>query len=115
MKKIMIVDDSEVNTLILKAMLGEMELELITFQSPQGIEKLLDQEQPDLLIMDIRLDGANGCEICSSLKTSASYSALPILLTSSNIDYYDKYCLANGFISKPYSKKGLIKAIGSFL
>lgn len=115
MKKIMIVDDSEVHTLILKFMLEGMELELVTFRSPNGIEKLLDQEQPDLLIMDIRLDSANGCQICNSLKTNANYSALPILLTSSNRDYYDEDCLADGFISKPYSKKGLLETIGNFV
>ena len=115
MKKIMIVDDSEVHTLILKFMLEGMELELVTFRSPNGIEELLDQEQPDLLIMDIRLDSANGCQICTSLKTNANYSALPILLTSSNRDYYEEDCLANGFIAKPYSKNGLLEQISNFV
>ncbi len=111
----MIIDDDPINTQILKWMLKGKELEVITFQSHLGIEKLLDQLQPDLLIMDIQLDGANGCEICTELKMNSSYSSLPILLTSSNEEYYDEGCLADGFISKPYNKIGLFSSIDGFI
>ncbi|RZK76903.1 MAG: response regulator [Pedobacter sp.] len=115
MKKVMIVDDNLINTHILKWMLKEKELEVITFQSHKGIESLLEEVKPNLLIMDIQLDGANGCKICTSLKTNPSYSSLPILLTSSNEEYYDNDCLANGFISKPYNTKSLFDLIGGFI
>lgn len=115
MKKILIVDDDPINTQILKWMLKGGELEVETFQTHRGIEEMLDQVQPDLLVMDIKLDGGNGCEICTELKMNSNYSSLPILLTSSNEEYYDEDCLADGFISKPYNKIGLFSIIDELI
>lgn len=115
MKKILIVDDNPINSQILKWMLKGEDRELVTLQTHRGIEKMLDQVQPDLLVMDIKLDGANGCEICTELKMNPSYSSLPILLTSSNEEYYDEDCRADGFISKPYNKAELLESISPFI
>ncbi|RZM30562.1 MAG: response regulator [Pedobacter sp.] len=115
MKKILIIDDDPVNTHVLKWMLKSREYKVISFASHKGIQDLLHQLSPDLLIMDISLDGANGCEICLGLKTGDSHSSLPILMTSANRDYYDTECLADGFIPKPYDKLALLQAVEAII
>ncbi len=62
-------------------------------------------------MLDIRLPGRSGTEICKELKLTSS---IPILLFSTSADEEKivKECKADGFISKPFDMNELIGAVG---
>jgi CheY-like chemotaxis protein len=71
--------------------IGEM-LHLMLEEAGYGVEiqadghavELLQEPLPDLLILDIRLSGVNGGNICRWLKSQAATRHIPIILLSAS-------------------------------
>ena len=68
---------------------------------------------PDLILMDIDLDGADGSEICQKLKRVTEIQQIPVILFSCHYmpETYLKACDAQGFLSKPFEPSYLLKMI----
>ncbi len=68
---------------------------------------------PDLLLLDIRMSGLNGKDVCIRLKQNDVTKNLPIILISANHDIaevaYDSG--ADGFVPKPFNIKQLLDVI----
>jgi len=116
-KKILVVDDDLFS-------LGSLEL----FLSDEGyIVRLVDKSSmvkesivafnPDLIIMDICLDDADGREICDNIKNSWLTSQIPIILLTAlsheKISEFD--CLADAIIGKPCNYSMLLKTIADLV
>lgn len=65
--------------------------------------------QPNLILLDIRLDGADGRSICKNLHLNNETKKIPIILFSANpensINLYE--WLADDFIPKPFHFSGM--------
>ncbi len=72
--------------------------------------KKLDNENPDLLIIDVRLKEADGRDICKKIKADKD---IPVVLFSANTDVTHnlKDYNADGFIAKPFEIDYFIEAI----
>ena len=70
---------------------------------------------PDLLLMDIRLEGSvfNGNELCALLKSNALIKPLPVVLISAEIDIQQlcKECAADAYIKKPFELDHLFSSV----
>ena len=81
---ILIVDDEADILDILDNLMktGNVEVNVITAQN--GVEALLliGEKKPDLLILDIRMPGMNGYEVCAKLKTSPNTHNIKIVAVS---------------------------------
>lgn len=102
-KKIMIADDDEG---ILEMMSTMLELEGYDVTAVSDGTGLVDMNEnlPDLLLLDIWMSGSDGRDICRQLKQSPHTGHLPILLVSASRDV-ERSALAsgaNGFIAKPF-------------
>lgn len=73
----------------------------------------LEHDLPDLLLLDIRMSGRNGQEICYQLKQKETTKNLPILLISANHDLAEaaQASGANGYVSKPIDLQNLLSTI----
>lgn len=75
--------------------------------SPNGANMIdiLTQSPPDLLLLDIRMNGVDGGTICQLIKSSPGTQGLPVIFFSANdnIEFIARNCGANGFIRKPYN------------
>lgn len=66
-KKILIIDDEQMNLNVLKLILEEMGYEITTYSNPfQGEEAAL-QSEFDLIVVDLRMPGRNGAEITEAV------------------------------------------------
>lgn len=65
---------------------------------------IVSKEPPDLVLLDIKMEGVDGGTICRLLKHNNSTNKIPILLFSANdnITTISKDCGADGFIRKPF-------------
>jgi excisionase family DNA binding protein len=85
---VLIVDDEvEVLDLLTEVLLsGEEDLEVASVQN--GVDALLKigERNPDLLILDIRMPGMNGIEVCQKLKLGFSTKSLKIVAISGDPD-----------------------------
>ncbi len=70
---------------------------------------------PDLILLDVLLPDGNGFEILSNLRRLRSFESLPIVMLTAKTDPDDIVrgltLGADGYITKPYSKKILADAI----
>ena len=105
---VLIVDDEvEVLDLLVEVLLsGNEDLEVASVQS--GVDALLKigERNPDLLILDIRMPGMNGIEVCQKLKLGPSTRNLKIVAISGDPDpRLRERVLAAGadlFFTKPF-------------
>ena len=119
---IMIVDDERGVLDLLQDVMnqGEEVFEVMVAQS--GVEALLmiGERTPDLLILDIRMPGMNGFEVCQKLKSSPRNRNIRIVAISGDADPSTRSHIlqagADLFITKPLNvlefRKDVLKLIG---
>ena len=80
---------------------------------------LLDKYKPTLIISDIVMPEMNGYELCKHIKANKRTCEIPVFLVTALSATEDVLialsCGADGFITKPYSEKYILKHIENFL
>lgn len=113
MKRILVLDDdpdiASVVTLILE--MHGFECQFITNYKELDIK--VGDFNPEVLIIDISLGGADGRDLCKKLKENSSTSHIHVILFSANRDASKDYvsCKAEAFIPKPFDSKHLLDTI----
>lgn len=111
-KKILIVEDNELNMRLFNDLLEAHGYEII--QARQGIEALKQARQhlPDLILMDIQLPEISGLEVTKWIKEDEELKTIPVIAVTAFAMKGDEQRIresgCEGYIAKPIS-------IGSFL
>ena len=81
--------------------------------------KMVRQDKPDLVLLDIMLPEIDGLEICRNLKSEPSTSAIPIIMVTAKEEESDVVLGlglgADDYVTKPFSPKELIARIKAML
>ena len=105
MKKILVVDDNDLNCLMVKNAI-QQEYEVFIVNSGEEAISFLEQELVDLILMDIEMPNMNGIETVEIIKQNERLSKIPIIfLTADSDPETEAGCLACGgddFIRKPF-------------
>ena len=116
MKKIFIVEDDFTIQAQLKTLLSGNGYEVFAVTDFSQTIQQIKAFVPHLVILDIKLPGNNGFEICSEIRT---FSDIPIVfVTSSNTDMDELNSIMLGgdaFITKPYNTAILLAKIAALL
>jgi len=103
--KILIVDDTSENIEILGKLLSEYR-RYFALNGEKGIE-LARNIKPDLILLDIKMPGMDGYEVCSILKKDKTTSMIPVIfITALNQDSSEEKGLKLGavdYITKPFN------------
>jgi two-component system sensor histidine kinase ChiS len=116
---ILIVDDEPVNLQILHNQLNLHNYR--TIEARDGVQALeiLQQTQPDLILLDLMMPRMTGYEAIRKIRENAELAAVPIIvLTAKDLvsDLVQGFSLgANDFLSKPFRKEELLARIHSQL
>jgi len=117
-KRILAIDDDpdilEVYTLILE----EEGYEVLTILSPDNLLYVIRDFNPDLILLDIQLGGANnGLEVCKLLKSSNITQHIPVFMVSAHESLHRavREFNADGAIQKPFDLSDIITKINDFL
>ncbi len=109
--KILIVDDISSNVLLLKVLLVKEQYNVITASSGREALTLIEQEKPDLLLLDVMMPEMSGYEVAQHMKTNAEMKEIPIIFLTalnSTVDIVNGFQVGgNDFISKPFKKEEL--------
>lgn len=113
-KKIVIVDDYEESCKLLAEILGSTYDCSYTSDS-QAALSLINQTKPDLILLDYKMPGVMGVDVCRMVRESENTKNTPIIFVSgaATIDERIKAFEtgADDFISKPFHVKELILRI----
>jgi CheY-like chemotaxis protein len=113
--KVLYVEDHPAQSDIIKQILEFAEYEVILANSgEQGIEKARE-EQPDLILMDLRMPGMGGIEAVKRLKSDPAVSHIPIIVISAWTSHANRdeaiQAGAAKFMAKPVDTMRLIEHI----
>jgi two-component system sensor histidine kinase ChiS len=116
---ILAIDDDPVNLRVLEAILLGKGLRLVTATSGRDAEALVEEEEPDLILLDLMMPGVSGYEVCSTLRQQYDAVELPIIMVTARtqtedlVHAYDSG--ANDYITKPFDADELLARIYSHL
>ena len=97
---------------LVNLILNAKEFEIKSISEWQDIYSVNASFNPDLIILDINLNGIDGRDICKELRKQKDTEHIPIILYSAhgeNVDY--NLCNAQAFITKPFEISHLVKTI----
>lgn len=117
-KKILIVDDEPNVRRLVCTMLKKKFTVLEAEDGGQAID-IACIEKPDLILMDIMMPKMDGYTSCYAIKNEPTTKSIPILMLSA-IDFKLNLKLsqeigADGYITKPFTSRDLLKNIAQFL
>ena len=114
-QKVLVVDDSMTQRVILSAILAGQGYEIIT--ANDGAEAVIKatNELPDLIVMDVVMPNLNGFQATRAITTDETTWHIPvILLTSKDMDSDRIWGMRQGataFLSKPVDEAELIALV----
>ncbi|WP_334127831.1 phosphate regulon transcriptional regulator PhoB [Sneathiella sp.] len=117
--KILIVEDEPAMVELLRYNLESEGFDVVS--AHDGEEGLLavEEEQPDLLLLDWMLPGVSGIELCRRIRRDGKNSALPIIMITARGEEHDRVrgldIGADDYVTKPFSPAELMARIRALL
>ncbi len=112
---LLIVDDTPDNLRLLAAILSEQGYHIRKALNGAIALKSIEQNPPDLILLDITMPGMNGYEVCQILKTQPQTQEIPIIFISALDDVLDKVKAfsvgGSDYITKPFQGEEVIARI----
>ncbi|MEI7989417.1 MAG: response regulator [Chloroflexota bacterium] len=103
---IMVVDDTPANLTLLVNMFKEKGCKIRPVPNGKLALKLVENELPDLILLDINMPEIDGYEVCRRLKADTRFSDIPVIFISSLSETFDKVkAFTSGgvdYITKPF-------------
>ncbi len=116
--RILIIDDDEAILEALNTVLTDEGYRTeVSTKNGEYVERSLQRELPDLMILDILLSGHDGREICKKLKSDERTRHIPVILMSAHIkgEATAVEAGADAFLAKPFDIDELLKKVAQFL
>ena len=82
--KVLVVDDSQAEIRLLQSVLQQGGFHSVAISDPTKIEETIEEERPNVILLDVVMPQRNGFQACRDLKNQALYSKIPVILVTSN-------------------------------
>jgi len=82
-KKVLVVDDNEVNLRVVEMLVKKWEVQIIKCLTGREAVEIVNKDCPDVVLMDVQMPGMNGFEAAKEIRTSFPELSI-IALTASN-------------------------------
>ena len=118
-KKVLIVEDNELNMKLFHDLLDAQGYQ--TLQTREGLQalSLAREHQPDLILMDIQLPEISGLEVTKWLKEDDELAHIPVVAVTAFAMKGDEERIRQGgceaYLSKPISVSKFIETVKSYL
>ena len=97
MAKILIIEDTENNRVLLTRRLKPRGYDIITAENAEKGLLLVESDQPDLVLMDVGLPGMNGWDATRQMKSNPATKHIPVIaLTAHAMDGDREKAIAAG-------------------
>ncbi len=111
-------DDNNIRNFVIYA-LNNTGLEAKGFEQPKVFWKAMEEEIPELLLLDIMLPDEDGLEILKKLRMRSDTADLPIMMLTAKGSEYDKVMGLDGgaddYITKPFGTMELLSRVKALL
>lgn len=119
-RKILIVEDSQINRIILREILSEEYEVLEAENGEEALEVLKEYGQSvSLIVLDIIMPVMDGYTFLSIIKSMEKYATIPVIVTTQSGGESDEVnALAHGatdFVAKPYKPQVILHRVASII
>ncbi len=116
--KLLVIDDDKDLLEITQSLLTRKGFEVVTNDNWEDALSQLETFQPQLILLDVFLNGIDGLDICKKLKAMPSTCHIPILIFSAYPSIAERVIYeygADDFIAKPFEVNDLVTKVHSVL
>lgn len=117
--RVLVVEDEEALAVLLRYNLEAEGFDVDVCEHGDEVERAVDENPPDLIIMDWMLPGLSGLELCRRLRKGRASKAIPILMLTARGEESDRIRgLATGaddYVVKPFSVPELMARVRAIL
>lgn len=118
-KRVLVVDDDPNIVLSLVFLMKGAGYEVDTAANGNQALKAVDENAPDLILLDINLPERNGFEVCQTLREDPQYQDIRILMLTAkwrDVDKEKGLALgADDYITKPFSTREVSAKVAELL
>jgi CheY-like chemotaxis protein len=116
---VLVVEDNPLNMRLAVDLLTLNNLRVLEAESGEAALELIRRERPDLILLDIRLPGMDGFEVCRRLRDDPRLAAVRIVaMTASVMREEAQRILDDGFddyIQKPIDTRAFVQKVRALL
>lgn len=117
LKRVLVLDDNEDILEIVHEALSYEQFEVKSISESKDVLPLMAEFDPDLVILDYRVAGQNGGEICKQIKSNPEYSDVPVIIFSAYINHNEDMLTygCDAIINKPFDLVELIEKVNNLI
>jgi len=117
-KIVLIVDDSPAQVKLIQGLLEPEGYCPVGLSDPKRVEEMITSERPSVILLDVVMPERNGFQVCRELKSSNDFNSIPVILVTSKDTASDRYWGeqqgADGYVTKPFTREELLRAVRRF-
>ena len=118
-KRVLVVEDHPDSRLLAVKVLRRAGFDTLETDRAEGLDVLLAEFEPDLVLMDIELPGQSGYEAVQQLKADPRTTMIPVIALTAYAMHEDRQrCLRAGcsdYLSKPLDIELLVQTVRNHL
>jgi chemotaxis family two-component system response regulator PixG len=113
--KIVSVDDSPTVLREISRFLEQENFLVVAINDPVKAVMSIIRNKPDLILLDLNMDGIDGYELCKIVRNNSMFKKTPIIMVTGNKGLIDKVKArlvgASGYLTKPFTQADLLKIV----
>ncbi|MDH3235753.1 MAG: PleD family two-component system response regulator [Alphaproteobacteria bacterium] len=117
--RILVVDDLAPNTRLLEAKLTHEYFDVLTASDGKSALKIVRDECPDIVLLDVMMPGMDGFEVCRRMKDDPASAHIPVVMVTALSDVADRVrgleAGADDFLTKPINDVALLARVKSLV
>ena len=117
--RVLVVDDIAPNTRLLEAKLTHEYFDVLTANDGDAALKLIQEESPDIVLLDVMMPGLDGFEVCRRIKADPTSQHIPVVMVTALNEVADRVrgleAGADDFLTKPIDDTALFARVKSLV
>jgi two-component system sensor histidine kinase/response regulator len=117
--RLLVVDDQPANIRAIGELLGKLGYEIIPALDGEQALKRLGAGRPDLILLDVLMEGLDGFEVCRRIRSNPEWADIPIIFLSAADDkeFTVRAFDAGGvdYVTKPFNRAELVSRVRTHL
>ena len=114
-KRVLLVEDDEVNQMLLKIMIEDQGAEFTLEPDEKKARKKIQSENYDLILLDTRLENSNALQLAKDLRSEDGISTPIIGMSSIDLSGRGVYNGLNEVLLRPIEYQNFVKALERLL
>ena len=119
MRKVLVVDDLQSELDRISCLLQNAGIDVVKAQDGEEAIRKIQEEIPDLVILDVIMPRVNGFEVIRELRDDDKTRSLPVIIcTQKNTDIDKIWGMeigADAYVTKPFDSQQLLNIVQRFL